>query len=68
VAEAGGAALWAAAGGGFEEAVRQCCGALADPSRDVGDAWGEVLGALAAAGKSQAAAEAVRALLHAKKK
>ena len=61
VAEAGGAALWAAGGAGFEDAVRQCCGGLADPVRGVGDAWGSALGALAASGKSAAASQAVRA-------
>ncbi|KAK9838575.1 hypothetical protein WJX81_008486 [Elliptochloris bilobata] len=62
VAEAGGAALWAAGGGGFEDAVRQCCSGLADPVHGAGDAWGAALGALAASGKSAAAAEAARAL------
>ena len=60
VAEAGGAALWAAGGAGFEDAVRLCCGGLADPARDVGDAWGSALGALAASGRTAAASEAVR--------
>ncbi|KAK9820084.1 hypothetical protein WJX72_005985 [[Myrmecia] bisecta] len=62
VARAGGAALWAWGGSACEEAVRICIAALDDPSRAVAEAFAIALGEIAAAGKSNPALDAVRAL------
>lgn len=59
VTAAGGAALWAANGRPYEEAVALCVSLLDDPSAAAGDAAGAALGDLAAAAGSPAAAEAV---------
>eukprot|EP00803_Ostreobium_quekettii_P010737 evm.model.scf_1340.1 EVM.evm.TU.scf_1340.1 scf_1340:1414-16767(-) len=60
VAVAGGSALWAQGGYPFEEATRMCVAGLEDSVQGVRDAWGAVLGELAAAVKSPTAKEALQ--------
>ncbi|CAL8466413.1 g5949 [Coccomyxa elongata] len=62
VAQAGGAALWAANGRPYEDAAALCVGFLDDPMRAAGDAAGAALGDFVAAAASDAAAEAIKAL------
>lgn len=63
VAQAGGAALWAANGRPYEDAAALCVGFLDDTMRAAGDAAGTALGDFVAAAASDAAAEAVRPVL-----
>lgn len=62
VASAGGLALWANAGAGFEELLRLCVSWLNHASLAVSDAFAAVLGAAAAAAKHSSALAAVRTL------
>ena len=64
MAQAGGAALWAANGRPYEDAVALCIGFLDDPMRAAGDAAGAALGDFVAAAASDAAADAVRPPLY----
>ncbi len=59
IAQAGGAALWANAAKGYEEAVQLCLAHLEDVSRATGDAFAGALGDLVSASKSAAALQAV---------
>ena len=61
VSATGGPGLWADSGYRFEEAVRNCMALLEDSNDAVRDAFAVALGELAAACKSGAAQDAVRA-------
>lgn len=65
VAEAGGSGLWSSAGSAFDDIVRTCVLALADPSLTVREVFAAALGEIAAASNASSAKEAVRCYLSA---